>query len=322
MCPGNLCGPLCQSRQSECFVSENSAKNFPLPKLNEGLNNFYGPTNDTCPSDCCDKNNEFCFRIYANTGYPISHDEEEMLVFGGLAQNEVTFNETNIADQCDFKKDYLLPSNFVDAMNTLFLINNCGYEIMNEIWAYNINKDEWRYIKPYVDSSLLTIQQKPTSRYGHASVYVELIDDTYKDNIILRKYMYIYGGFSLYCNNACDDMWRYEIAYAPQRYYPDPNVFLGNLKDVQSIYWNRGNIWNEVYSGNSLTPGKRMFHSMVVDSNYRYMYLFGGITVDLDGKQILNNDLWRFDLEFNVWDKMGVQGIKKVIRPVKIYYDD
>lgn len=317
MCPDSLCGPLCINTDPKCFISDNNAKNYPIPDPNEGLTNFHGPLNESCPDKCCDSGNEFCFRTYANTGYEVSVDEEEMLIFGGLTQNEVLIDNKNIADSCDFNPNYLIQSK--NAMNTLFLMNNCGYEIMNELWIYNIQKNEWKYIKPFIDEKL-NIQQKPTARYGHTAVYVEQIDSTYKDDIIVRKYMYIYGGFSLYCLNACEDMWRYEISYAPQRYYPNPSLYMSNdTNSSQPSNWNRGNFWQQIYSSSTTSPGGRLFHSMVVDSEYKYMYLFGGITVDVVGKESLNNDLWRYDLLLNIWERIIVQGITNIYRPVIIF---
>ena len=45
-------------------------------------------------------------------------------------------------------------------INLLYLINNCGYEMTNELWEYNIQKDSWKYLKPYIDNNNLS-QQKP-----------------------------------------------------------------------------------------------------------------------------------------------------------------
>jgi len=201
--------------------------------------------------------------------------------------------------------DYEIPGNLKNLTDTLYLINNCGYEILNEIWSYNIIKHKWTYIKPFVNSIKSKVIQKPVPRYGHSSVYLEKID-TSVSPAILRKYMFIYGGFSQYCENLCDDIWSYEIAYAPQRYFPLSN-------DLSE--WNRGNVWNLI-TPDSATPGKRIHHSMVVDSKYEYIYLFGGMSLDSNNEYILNNDLWRYDIKFNNWEKIITQGILHVMRQV------
>jgi len=51
-----------------------------------------------------------------------------------------------------------------------------------------------------------------------AFAYVELssADEVWwtKEKYV-RKFLYIYGGFSFDCSTACFDMWRYEIPYTP-----------------------------------------------------------------------------------------------------------
>jgi hypothetical protein len=49
-------------------------------------------------------------------------------------------------------------------------------------------------------------------RYGHTAVYAERYEvDELTNQNVLRKYMYIYGGFAYECIDACSDLWRYEI---------------------------------------------------------------------------------------------------------------
>jgi hypothetical protein len=192
----------------------------------------------------------------------------------------------------------------------MFLANNCGLEVMNEMWQYNIKTDSWQYLKPFVDPGTPERQQKPYARYGHASVYVEIEEKGF-NTTILRKYMYVYGGFSIYCQNACDDMWRYEIAYAPQQYYKTPSG------------WNRGNAWTKLETSSTYPPDNRIFHHMVVDSDYKYIYLFGGLNYhkyNEDGKDAYKyfamNDLWRYSIESNIWESINAKGIDYISRNV------
>ena len=189
----------------------------------------------------------------------------------------------------------------------VYLLSNCGIELLNEIWAYDINKDLWYFIKPFLDLNL-KIQQKPSPRYGHSAVYIEKLDNNVLNKaVILRKYMFIYGGFSIYCENACNDFWMYEIAYAPIRYYPNtPNA-------------SKGNIWTQIFPSTKVSPGKRIFHSMIVDSKFKYIYLYGGLSLDNDNKYIINNDLWRYDISLNMWQKIYTMGISQITRTVKIF---
>jgi len=205
--------------------------------------------------------------------------------------------------------DTLLTEDRKDWVSIVYLINNCGIELLNEIWTYNLKTDIWTYIKPYVNVKS-KMQPKPAARYGHASVYVEKLENIAKSGkAILRKFMYIYGGFSLYCENACSDFWMYEIPYAPLRYYPY----------VTSQEYSVGNIWSEIHPANSINPGKRIFHSMVVDSTFKYIYLYGGVCIDSNNKYFNNNDLWRFDIFKNIWEKVYMMGVSEIKRTVNFF---
>ncbi len=93
----------------------------------------------------------------------------------------------------------------------------------------------------------------------------------------------------------------YDIPYAPIRYYPpgeEPNV------------------WKQLHPTNNNTPGKRIFSSMVVDNNYKYLYLYGGIGIDKDNKYTIYNDLWRYDIFLNIWELMYMMGVSEIKRTV------
>jgi TPP-dependent pyruvate/acetoin dehydrogenase alpha subunit len=76
-----------------------------------------------------------------------------------------------------------------------------------------------------------------------------------KDPInLMRKFMYMYGGFSNECTTACYDTWRYEIAYAPYAYYPKPTA---------AVYTRPGNYWEHVHKDFNSSPGRRWRHGLV-----------------------------------------------------------
>lgn len=52
---------------------------------------------------------------------------------------------------------------------------------------------------------------------------------------MVRKYMYIYGGFSRDCTTACFDTWRFEIPYGPYAFYPRSL----SLKFKYGNYWEK-----------------------------------------------------------------------------------
>ena len=141
-------------------------------------------------------------------------------------------------------------------------------------------------------------------------MYVEILDPKTPPNLnILRKYMYIHGGYSIYCQDACNDTWRYEISYGPQWMYP---------KSKSSNTWNRGNQWELVNDGSGVSPGNRFKHTMVVDQNNTYIYLFGGITIT-NGVINFSNDLWRLNIITGLWEKKSPLGIQTVTRTVTLW---
>ena len=117
-------------------------------------------------------------------------------------------------------------------INLLYLVNNCGYERSNELWTYNINRNQWNYVKPYIVSVERT-QQKPCTHFGHTAVISEKIETLAYNKAFTRKYMVVYGGYSLYCQHVCSDMWIYEISYGPQRFYPNSYY----TENPGTIFW-------------------------------------------------------------------------------------
>ena len=319
MCPDDYCGPYCYSRSPECQI-QSIYPGYPVPKPNEGLFSFEGPVSDNCPDKCCESTNEYCYRAVNNAGNLVEPENEIMLVFGGLTTNNIQI-ETNqsILSNCSIPESIFKSLNTTNAeLSAYYLLNNCGYEMLNEIWEYNINKNTWHYVKPFIDN-VITTQQKPYPRYGHASVYIEQTERSAFDQLIVRKYMFVYGGYSLYCQHSCEDMWSYEIPYAPQRYYPDSSYSTGSTSITR--LWNRGNVWSRLYPSSFSTPGPRVHHSMTVDDGYRYIYLFGGMGVDsVTGKNILYNDLWRYEIRTNIWEQLNTVGLYQITRSI-VFWD-
>jgi hypothetical protein len=124
------------------------------------------------------------------------------------------------------------------------------------------------------------------------------IFDPFVGVITLKKYLYIYGGFALECRDACDDMWRFEIPWASQRYYP-----------ISKGFWNRGGYWERL--SQNYSPGRRMSQGQVASSDFQFIYLFGGL-----GRNLLYKDLWRYRVEQNTWEELVTYGISKVTRTV------
>lgn len=200
-----------------------------------------------------------------------------------------------------------------DKLSSLFLINNCGVQLLNEIWMYEIKNDVWYFVKPHIESlEKQKSQAIPQARMYHSALYIQREDfNLRQEKRILRKFMYVYGGFSIYCQNACGDFWQFEIAYAPQRYYPN-----NNAQD-----WNRGNRWTQIYPSSNVSPGKRFRHCAVAVEDYKTIFLFGGIEIvqtETGTKYEFKNDLFSYDVFSNRWTRKFALGIKKQFRSVRI----
>mmetsp|Transcript_1545 Transcript_1545/g.3304 ORF Transcript_1545/g.3304 Transcript_1545/m.3304 type:complete len:591 (+) Transcript_1545:547-2319(+) len=182
-------------------------------------------------------------------------------------------------------------------------VNQCGAELLNEIWFYSVINNTLTYIKPTYNRLLYSSFKTPSPRQGHAAAYIEVTsEDIITRQLTTRKYMYIYGGFSLDCSQACSDLWRYEIPWAAQRYYPEPSAG----------YWNRGGHW-EVIELN-YWPGPRMFHSLTASPDYQHIYMFGGTA---NGKYY--NELWKYNVKASSWENIQTLGINTVMRTITLW---
>lgn len=322
MCLPNYCGPYCTTKSSppgnnECFVNNSTGDDIPTLESNAVLEGLLTSNDTNCPSSCCSTDNELCLRTYDVSGRKVELNQEILIIFGGIAMNEVLYEDISIADDCELFSPLLSQPLFPkNKLNQIFLINSCGIQLLNEIWFYEIATDTWYYTKPHIDDvDEQDTQAIPQARAFHTAVYIEQLDyNLQEDKRIKRKYMYVYGGYSIYCQNACEDFWKFEIAYGPQRYYPMTNSYSD---------WNRGNRWTQIYSASTSTPGKRLKHSMVVLDDYSEIILFGGIEVKTSESTTytIKNDLWGYDISGNKWSYKISMGVKKQTRSVSIYFN-
>ena len=299
LCPGDSCGPFCNTTDPNCFIPfkipKSSTDSTPggrdLP-LAGGSTDQVGYLNDSfCPPNCC--NTENCKRYRDINGLPVPTNQEILLVFGGTALRNVSLNGTLLFNDCTEDNIKLARQNY-----PLEVTESCGIEILNEIWRYDIKNDSWNYLQPTYNPSNSNYSF-PYPRHSHRAVLVEqLVYDTLVNTMTLKKYMYVYGGFAMECRDACDDMWRFEIPWATQAYYPKSSGF-----------WNRGGYWEQLTQ--SYSPGRRMSQGLVVSTDSNYLFLFGGL-----GKNLLYKDLWRYTVRTNTWQELQTYGISKVTRKV------
>ena len=282
-CPSSKCGPFCNNTDITTCTVPSLTNPVYSSKINPGSTPNYTILNLKCPNECC--SNEYCFRALNKNGDDLTTPSEEvLLIFGGKVLNSFTKN----------------PSCYWS-----FPIQLCDETPSNDLWFFFINRQKWSLIEP--GPNPLNSSALPPKRYGHQSVLVEravLENDT--NTTVLRKYLYVYGGICVDIGGACDDLWAYEIPWASQRYYPQPS----------SGFWNRGNHWTKISGG--MGPGARGFHSMTVDANFLYIYLFGGVYQN--GSDFsYSNDLWQFSIANNTWQKLSLCVISAIQRSVKFW---
>lgn len=305
LCPEDSCGPFCNSTDPSCFIDyripkspeDNTLGGRSLPSAS-GTTDQVGYMNETyCPPNCCTDSN--CRRYRDITGEPVPINHEIFLVFGGTALRNVTVDGKSLFNNCNLESIKTARLYY-----PLEVSESCGIENLNEIWRYDIEDNKWTYIEPTYPPYLANYSF-PFPRHSHAAVLVEMT--SFEDSLnleILQKFMYIYGGFALECRDACDDMWRFEIPWAAQEYYPRPS----------GGFWSRAGYWEELHQNYS--PGRRMFHKMVVSDDYKYIYLYGGLR-----NSTLFNDMWRYNTKLDIWEELIVYGIEKVTRSVTTWND-
>lgn len=227
-----------------------------------------------------------------------------MLVFGGKTYRNLTGADGKLLfENCE--NEDLSESELGAVAYT------CGEQLLNDMWRYHIKRQTWSFIKPDHNREAYGEFVRPSARYGHAAVYVETtVLDRYTNQLVGRKYMYVYGGLSYECVTACGDLWRYEVPWAAQRYYPTPKQ--------GSSWWNRGNHWTLLSNDTSTSPGKRYFHGMQTDYSKNVIYLFGGVSCD-DSKCTYMNDVWKYYIQLNKWESVTTQGITSTYRDILLW---
>jgi hypothetical protein len=110
-----------------------------------------------------------------------------MLVFGGSTYRDKYYNGQELFNSCEQEALDDKPDSR----------KSCGEELLNEIWRYHIKRKVWSFVKPDYNRLDYSSFKAPSARYGHAATYIEIdLLETRTGQKTLRKYMYIYGGFS------------------------------------------------------------------------------------------------------------------------------
>lgn len=233
-----------------------------------------------CPEACC-ADRRLCMRLHDVMGYEVPFDAEYMLVFGG----KTYAHRKGPSGKLVYHNCERIPRS-----ELLLEWRSCAELTVGDLWRYDIVRGKWDYIKPdsAISPTTLLPVGYPLARFGHSAVLVEEVDA--KDPGSKRVYMYIYGGMGPLCDGVCTDVWRYEVPWAAQAYYP-------KFPDGP---WNRGNVWERL---KDCPFGGLYRHRMVATSGNEYVYIYGG--------QVLGgfrDALYRYRISTDMWEDLNPYG--------------
>merc|ERR1719506_2872702 len=239
--------------------------------------------NIDCPRECC-RDRRLCLRQYDVLGYEVPFESKYMIVFGGKTYNHVKGPDGKlIYHNCEGEAVQA-------SLGEMEEWRSCMEVITNEMWRYDIERGKWEYVK--TDSSTSPTTGKPVgfplARYGHASTTVKTIEN---NEGFTRLWLYVYGGLGPQCEGGvCNDVWKYEIPWAAQAYYP-------KFPDGE---WSRGNEWTRL---KDCPFGGRYGHDMVTTDAMEYMYIFGG-----QGISDWYDGLFRYRISTDLWEDLRPYG--------------
>lgn len=247
-----------------------------------------------CPRTCC-MSRRLCLRVTDALGYRVPFSAPMMLIFGGKGFEHVKDPATG-----------RLIYHFCEQLSKVDLREewrSCSEVTLNELWRYDIRGNKWEFLK--TDSATSPTTQEPVgwpvARFGHGAAVIRMVDEQNSD--IQRLYMYIFGGMGNQCpGSVCSDVWRYEIPWAAQAYYPK----------YPTGDWVRGNVWDRLKDN---PYGGRYRHGMVSTSSMEYIYVYGGQT--LGG---FDNTLLRYRISTDLWEDMRPYGRVSLTRLMYDYF--
>ena len=205
----------------------------------------------TCPTACCG-NRRQCMRENDDLGRHVPFDQTYLLQFGGRTRQKLEVDGEDLYLHCE---SILAGLNITENQS----LSSC-YEIQsNELWRYDLTGDTWELMKPRTLSTTF-----PAGRYAHGAALAVIPAENDLANT-RRQYMYVFGGLSTDCTNGlCVDLWRYEIPWAAQAYWPTAG-------SATPASWVPGNAWKQL---RDCPYGGRHRHTMEATSTA--LYVFGG----------------------------------------------
>ena len=242
-----------------------------------------------CPGSCCG-GRTLCERTRDDLGEEIFFDETFLLIFGGKTKQKATVGPLDLYSNCEA----ILASPLSDADAAKYA--SCLEFQSEELWRYSSLRNVWELLKPRTLE--LKINENdvvyPPGRFGHAAAVVTFPAASDLQNL-KRQYMFIFGGFSINCENGlCNDLWRYEIPWAAQAYWP-PGY--------------SGNVWKRMAS---CPFGGFVRHSMVATESG--LLVFGGQKIGA-----YSNKIYVYTFSSDSWETKDGLGYSYFTRSVVDY---
>lgn len=200
-----------------------------------------------------------------------------------------------------------------DNKNNLWLWGGPGYGktlesgVLNDLWKYDISNGLWTWM-----SGNDTVNSR--GRYGTVGISNALNEPSARFRN--ANWQDTLGNFWIY--GACcgsisgkSDLWKYDISNGLWTWLNGPDS-IGNTLPIYGVK-GIGEIKN--------IPGTRSGGVTWVDRKQNNLWFFGGNGVDKNGVNGQYNDLWKFDINKNIWtwvngsdtmNQKGVYGLKGI----------
>ncbi|CEM13767.1 unnamed protein product [Vitrella brassicaformis CCMP3155] len=295
MCPHPSCDETCLTNLT-CYGGVQPSDDREEP--------WAGMELEQCPPDCC-QSRVLCERTRDVMGQKVPLDRDIVLMFGGRTYEHRHDDEGRLVyHECEDIASELVENN--TALPVEF--RSCLERTTSELWRFDTETQEWSFVKasPLVtvgggndtDSAESAAAAVPTERYFHSAVLITLDGSNDKDGV-RRQFLYVFGGLGPKCEQGiCNDLWRYEIPWAAQAFYPR---FVGRV-------WERANVWEKVNDGPGGEAGVRVYgHQMVATIDSEQIYLIGG-----HGPGKFYNDIYKYRVVSNYWEMLFPSAVTTV----------
>lgn len=190
-----------------------------------------------------------------------------------------------------------------------------GTSELNDLWQMNINSktsNTWSHVK-----STTPIRMQPSGRDSHSAVF---------NSVPTSQTMYIMGGYT--SSNISSETWSYRMPSKSWtllstdklcRRYGHSSQLIGQyiytiggfdgtktLNDVIQ-FDTTTNKWKRIaIAANSEKFPSRAYHSSVIDPTSGFIYITGGIAVNIYNKTSVYSDVWVFKPSSQSWEEIVV----------------